>query len=274
MAEEADVSTAVDKDNEKEGRAWVRAFQTPAVWQSLVDDMDHHHYNTVCWAPWFYSVLCYYGFISVAQEPTFLMPELQLAYSVLDFANLHVGKKVRQRANRHKYRLTINKAPDAVWRRVHKYHSGNWLEKRYFAMLRAMWDGMWVPTLEHAEQAWFRPHTVELWDTETDELVAGEIGYVVGHVYTSLTGFFSASHPSAGKIQLTSLALYLQTKGIHFLSLGHPPMGDLLKYKTEIGGEVISRADFLEKWSKSRHGKVDIVGEVDVPVKKTDPVSA
>eukprot|EP00300_Choanocystis_sp_HF-7_P014947 c18885_g1_i5.p1 GENE.c18885_g1_i5~~c18885_g1_i5.p1 ORF type:complete len:143 (+),score=14.57 c18885_g1_i5:426-854(+) len=110
--------------------------------------------------------------------------------------------------------------------------------------------------------ALFRAHSVELFDS-CGNLVAGEVGYSIGRTFTSLTGFFDAKsknpqgrlvHSSAGKIQLILLAEALRDRGFAFWNLGHPPRprSGSMMYKADIGGTVISRKEFLERWVQAR----------------------
>eukprot|EP01061_Rhynchopus_euleeides_P039615 TRINITY_DN6795_c0_g4_i1.p2 TRINITY_DN6795_c0_g4~~TRINITY_DN6795_c0_g4_i1.p2 ORF type:complete len:277 (+),score=55.08 TRINITY_DN6795_c0_g4_i1:54-884(+) len=259
-----------DEEQAREGNRWAHALRDPATWKRIVDDIESHYYYTTCWLPSFYSLMCYYGFVSIAEEPHYLIPELQITYSVLEPGNLHVERGVRKRMRNRRYKLTVNQRPEEVWRRINKHHTDNWLGPRYFSMMRAVWRGIEVPLVPRNESevqvsSWFQPYTVELVDLDTNELVAGEIGYTVGCIYTSLTGFSDTTgHPSCGKIQLCALVKYLVGKGIHFVNLGHPPYGERMKYKTDIGAKVLPRKDFLDMWSRSRDGKVDIEGETDV----------
>jgi hypothetical protein len=53
-----------------------------------------------------------------------------------------------------------------------------------------------------------RFYSIEVWNRASGDLVAGELGYTVGSVYTSLTGF--ANESSAGSVQLSTLGCLLQ----------------------------------------------------------------
>ena len=46
-------------------------------------------------------------------------------------------------------------------------------------------------------------HSVGVWDKTTNELVAGEIGFRNGHLYSSLSGFRKRNH--VGNIQMSAL---------------------------------------------------------------------
>ncbi|EAN32910.2 Leucyl/phenylalanyl-tRNA protein transferase family protein [Theileria parva strain Muguga] len=79
--------------------------------------------------------------------------------------------------------------------------------------------------------------SVEVWKNK--QLIAGEIGFVNGSVYTSLTGFHSVSN--SGKFQLIALAALLHFNGFELWDLGmHLP------YKTEMGAKCISRTLFIQ----------------------------
>ena len=54
-----------------------------------------------------------------------------------------------------------------------------------------------------------------------DELVAGDLGYTVGGVYTSLTGFHTENN--AGSVLLCALGRYLELNGFAFWDLGNLP---------------------------------------------------
>ena len=140
-------------------------------------------------------------------------------------------------------------------------------------------------------------HSVELIDAESGTLVAGEIGYTIGGVYTSLTGFLDRSsssstttttedkpeggeaeeaagsssappskmlHSSAGTVQLVALGALLRRCGFHFWNLGHPPRRQTatrearMWYKAELGARVYKRAKFLGEWKTARAGEPSV----------------
>ena len=56
----------------------------------------------------------------------------------------------------------------------------------------------------------------------TETLLAGEMGFSVGRVYTSLSGWTQQrTRERPGKSQLVLLGLWLQLRGYEFWSLGH-----------------------------------------------------
>ncbi len=78
-------------------------------------------------------------------------------------------------------------------------------------------------------------------------LVAGELGYVVGGSYTSLTGFRDPAEDGAGTVQLAALGRLLQHAGFKMWDLGMS-MG----YKMDLGGVPTPRAEFLSLLHKTR----------------------
>jgi len=86
-------------------------------------------------------------------------------------------------------------------------------------------------------------HSVELWaeeggDSQPVRLVAGEIGYVCGTMYTSLTGFYRES--GAGTVQLLAVAGLLLRAGVQCWDLGMNH-----DYKDNLGAQDLERADFV-----------------------------
>eukprot|EP01064_Diplonema_japonicum_P007009 TRINITY_DN14766_c0_g1_i1.p1 TRINITY_DN14766_c0_g1~~TRINITY_DN14766_c0_g1_i1.p1 ORF type:complete len:299 (+),score=40.37 TRINITY_DN14766_c0_g1_i1:65-898(+) len=230
------------------------------AWEEIVRDELRTYYITPCWQVQFYAALCYKGFVTIAQEPEVLIPELQASYAVLDYENLHVERSVLKRIKKGNFALYANSRQDEVFRNILRHHSeqGSWLGIKYWNMFREASDGLSIGMAAEHGGSFFQPQTFELIDSSTGVLVSGEIGYICGSVYTSLTGFFHPSYPSSGKIQLCTMVKYLQSKGVVFINLGHPPCGDSLKYKAEIGAVTIPRVAFLEKWEAARNGRIDL----------------
>ena len=190
--------------------------------------------------------------MAAVREP---LPELQPFYGILTWPNFHAAKHVRaqlarlRRQNPHKQecrqlvgsvgggtggggggqrRQRMLRVIDSAqrrdcWEHLEAYHNGeersgeNWLSEQYFEMMVAASDN---PAIN------FRMHTILLVDENEEEAtttaLAGEIGFSVGRVYTSLSGWTATRTAEAhGTTQLVLLGLWLQARGYAFWSLGH-----------------------------------------------------
>jgi hypothetical protein len=229
-------------------------------------DIRHNYYISLDWRPAFYISLAYHGFISVAQEG-YLIPEIQKTYCMLDFDQLHIGKNERKRAA--KYRITIDSHLEEVLDGITAKHSNCWVVANYKTLFRELFQHPVSIPVSEDSRTQFQAHSVALLD-ETGRVIAGEIGYTIGSTYTSLTGYFNTEkidessqqhtlkYNSAGKVQLLALGRLLHRAGYSFWNLGHPPRRATptkpasMWYKAEIGGHVVDRAAFLERWIRAR----------------------
>ncbi|OWZ19406.1 hypothetical protein PHMEG_0006366 [Phytophthora megakarya] len=189
----------------------------------------------------------YEGFLPIAsdfQGQCFLLPKLHRQRCVLliqPHAPEHVPKIVRKRAK--KFKFVLNRDFDAVVEGCHEKHGIPWLYppivESFKTLFQAGDDGVELyPGIK------VRFFTVELYDVATDTIVAGELGYTVGSVYTSLTGFSRAN--GAGTVQLHALSKFLYLAGFKVWDLGMS-----MDYKMSLGAKDLDRDDFLEhlyKW--------------------------
>lgn len=170
-----------------------------AIWA----DLSRNYYATPSWSPTFYIDLAYSGFVSVAYEfkserddgdddaappRALLLPEIQRKYGALDFAKLHTGKKVRKRARAGGYQLGVNQDMEAVFRGVQHHHENNWLCHSYRELWRALHAAGPVPVHANGGKSRFHAVTIELL-THEGEVVAGEVGYILGSTYTRYQPF-------------------------------------------------------------------------------------
>ena len=81
-------------------------------------------------------------------------------------------------------------------------------------------------------------YSIEVWNQQTGELAGGELGYTIGTIYTSLTGF--SCQDSAGSVQLAALGNILCLSGYEMWDLGMS-----LDYKTHLGASLMDRLDFI-----------------------------
>ena len=88
-------------------------------------------------------------------------------------------------------------------------------------------------------------YSVEVWNADTGALAGGELGYSVGGIYSSLTGF--SEEDAAGSVQLLALGQLLTKCGFEYWDLGMD-----LDYKRRLGAELIPRSDFLAHVHRSR----------------------
>jgi Leu/Phe-tRNA-protein transferase len=159
---------------------------------------------------------------------------------------LHVSKSVRKKAKR--FSITVNREFDQVIQGCHDQHGSHcWLYPPLVKAFREMMtQGKMTATpmnpqtgKPHPHRTWtVRLYTIEVWNAETGALAGGELGYTVGSIYTSLTGF--TKEDSAGSVQLVALGRLLIEQGFHLWDLGMD-----MEYKRGIGAKLMPREAFV-----------------------------
>ena len=231
----------------------------------IYNDMFHYLYVSDNWSPSFYVLQAFHGFIAVSYQDVYILPEIQREYCTLDWKDMKVTssfkKKLRRELKCYDVKMTYNTATSAVIKGIQSSHSSDcWLKTRY-ANLCEYLSRQGSISIGGSE---FKLLSVELWrrkkTSDSWKLVAGELGYAIGSVYTSLTGYsIKTDSFSLGTLQLLLLGKSLEGCGFTFWNLGHPPRGSLMKYKADLGGRIFSRLEFLKRWMSARidHQAVD-----------------
>lgn len=192
--------------------------------------------------------LLFHGFLPICTRipptPLFvLLPKLHRKRCVLRrIAGLHVDRGAKKRSRR--YNLTVNASyPDVVLGCIEQ-HGESWLWPPMRDALQALWHSGCADDMIDASAANasskplpVRLKSIELW-TEDKRLVAGELGYTCGSLYTSLTGFYN--EPGTGTVQMLALAGLLVRHRFQCWDLG---MG--MGYKERLGAQDIDRGEFI-----------------------------
>jgi len=207
--------------------------------------MTNSYYWSDDWSEEFYIELAKAGFISTTHETKdglILLPELQNDYAILDFKNLHISQKVKKLMHEKSYEFRINSRFNEVVAKFSTHHKYNWLKGEYAELIKSLY-------MNNDKRDDFKVISFELVDKDSDELIAGELGYIIAKTYTSLSGFSSREKKYAnyGTLQLVLLAKYLQNSGFEFWNLGHPHM----EYKKRLGCQTYSRSEFLKRWNRA-----------------------
>ena len=188
---------------------------------------------------------------------------------------VHTSKSTRKKSKR--YTFTINQSFESVVTGCHNQHGISWLFPPIVQAFRAMNhktissprttsstltssstttshddEGGCVANLweENGQACPVRLYSIEVWNKETGELAAGELGYGLGRMYTSLTGF--SQEDSAGSIQLAALGQLLYNCGYDMWDLGMA-----LDYKSNLGAKGMKRGVFVDKVKTLRMKKPD-----------------
>ena len=105
-------------------------------------------------------------------------------------------------------------------------HEGTWLAPKLVAAYKEIFD--------HNDDDTYpaKVHSVEVYDG--DRLVAGEIGFISGNIYTSLSGFHLV--PNTDSIQMAALGTYLIQNGFSDWDLGM-----VMDYKWNYGSLLADR---------------------------------
>jgi len=198
------------------------------------------------------------GFLCISTRG-YLLPKLHVERCVLQLnpeSNLHISKSTRKKSKR--FLLSVNESFDEVVAGCHKQHGTNWLYPPIVASFRAIHEKTIDPSnrgvnamimannsIQPEDTTPVRFYTVEVWNAETGALAGGELGYSVGGIYTSLTGF--SNEDAAGSVQLVALGKLLTKCGFEYWDLGMD-----LEYKRRLGAEMIPRAEFVSNVKRTR----------------------
>ncbi len=203
----------------------------------IYKDFSQDYYWSEDFSPEFYAAQAKAGFMAVTEmhkKHEILLPELQKSYAVLKFENLHISKKVKKLISKDQHTLHVGLILDNAYDGIRAHHKHSWLTPRYLEILKKINDqniGISVVSvlLKHK-----------------GTITAGEIGYIIGSTYTSLTGFSSQEpqYRDNGTLQLVLLAQWLERRGFEFWNLGQPYM----PYKFALGAKIYHRDKYLKIW--------------------------
>lgn len=207
--------------------------------------MKENYYWSDDYSNEFYIKAAQCGFITTSmykEDKFILLPEIQFDYALLDFDDIIIPSKVKKMLKKDNYIFKINSSFQDVLDNIKNYHNDSWLEDEYIKILN---------NIKKNEKLIknFKLISVELYEKETFELISGEIGYKIGQIYTSLSGFTNKNkkYNNWGKLQLVLLNQYLKDNHYKFWNLGHPQ----LQYKIDLGAKIYNRMDFLERWNNN-----------------------
>ena len=215
------------------------ALINPNYLQEVIySDMDTNYYWSDDYSAEYYIAQAKAGFISVtevyeAQE--LLLPEIQFDYALLDLKHLHCSKKVAKLIAKENLHITIDSNIEEIAQYIATTHKHSWLTQHYASILSAT---------ESIDKNF---KVITSYIEHHGEMVAGEIGYMIGKTYTSLSGFSNKNkaYNHYGTAQLVLLGKYLKENGFTLWSLGHT-----MEYKIALGAKICEREEFLKRWVK------------------------
>jgi len=218
--------------------------------QIIYPSLELECFWTDDWSPEIFRRFLLAGFLSISAPLPDRMPvllaQLHAEYSMLDWPNLHLSRKVkrlvrsgalRERGVHLRFTENVNTVCSGIRR---SYGDRTWMTPRYAQLLA---------NARCAGPPEVRSVATEMRDRD-GRLLGGEIGYCIGAVYTSLSGFLERDAPDInhyGKVQLAALGKVLEQCGYAFWNLGE----STLQYKVDLGAVRTPRPEFLPRWREA-----------------------
>ena len=211
---------------------------TPEVLhEKIYPDLYKNYYWSDDFSPEYYIAQAKAGFIAVTdyyEGEQLLLPEIQFSYALLSPDALHISRKVRKLLRDRQLSIEVGRALDEVAREINASYKSCWLTEKY------------LETLKNTQDLDKNFQVIAVTLKEDGKLIAGEIGYILGKSYTSLSGFSSKEkrYRNYGTAQLVLLGQYLQENDCVLWNLGQTYM----EYKLALGAKAYERTDFLKQW--------------------------
>ena len=208
--------------------------------------MEENYYWSDDYSAQFYIEAAKCGFITTSMydnERFVLLPEIQFEYAILHFDDIIIPSKVKKLIKENNHIFDISQDLQKVFEKINDYHPNSWFTQEYLDILNNI-------KLNINLSDDFNLFATEIYDKNDKKLISGEIGYQIGSIYTSLTGFTTKSkkYNNWGKLQLVLLNEYLKSNKFKLWNLGHPQ----LQYKKDLGAKIYNRNEFLKLLNKSK----------------------
>eukprot|EP01120_Amphizonella_sp_Union-15-10_P017331 TRINITY_DN9598_c0_g1_i1.p1 TRINITY_DN9598_c0_g1~~TRINITY_DN9598_c0_g1_i1.p1 ORF type:complete len:349 (+),score=57.10 TRINITY_DN9598_c0_g1_i1:47-1093(+) len=182
--------------------------------------------------PKFIDAVCCFGYfpmaIAIMNDKYAMAIKCHRKRCIVTLGNFKISKSTRRRAKN--YSITANHAFEKSVNLCVDRHGDNWLCKP----LRKAFIHMFFDRKQYKTQL----HSFEVW--RDDEIVAVELGYSVGSIYTSLTGAYTESN--CGMVQLYCTGKVLQKLGFKIWDFGMA-----MEYKMDLGASLVPREEWLKK---------------------------
>jgi Leu/Phe-tRNA-protein transferase len=203
----------------------------------IYPNMRRNYYWSDNFSPEYYIAQAQAGFIAVTdifEKRELLLPEIQFSYAVLHFKDLHVSTKARKILQKRTPVLKVTTQITDIAKKIQHYHKQCWLTEKY------------LDTLCKTQSLHENFQMIAAYIEEDSTIIAGELGYIIGNTYTSLSGFSSREkhYQNYGTVQLVLLAKFLEEHGFAFWNLGQSYM----PYKFHLGARQYERSAFLKLW--------------------------
>lgn len=205
-------------------------------------------------SPEWIDCICYRGFFPMADSlkyfvknpeilpiKDFLLIKHHNERAVLKLTEAHFSKKLSKYCDNLDF--SIDTDFEGCIQCLLETHNNTWLTPSLLESFRQIHNN--TPTKYGT-----KIHTVEIWDRNTNELVAGELGYRNGLLYTSLSGFRKRNH--TGNIQMSALCQFMKEKKLEYWDFGMS-----MPYKIDLGCKLYSRKEFTTLHNNLRYGFVD-----------------
>lgn len=217
--------------------------------QFLISPLDTEH------SPALIAKAAWHGYLPMfTKRENLVLLKMHTARTTLAPGSIHIGRQSRKKAGQ--FRITVDEAFDEVVKLVNQHTFTStpgdcWLTQQFADLYKA------ANMLPEDIRRGVRFHSVELWHNESGELVAGDIGYTVGSIYSSATGFaLKDKFPGCGTLMLCALGMLLQRGGFELWDLGME-----MDYKKDLGAEVHPRTSWLACVHKLRQNSARLEGQ-------------
>lgn len=222
--------------------------------ESFLYEPDSEFCFSFDFSPEWIDAVCYKGYFPMANDlgnfiediEDFPLKELLLIKhhkerAILKLSEAHFSKKLSKYCDNLEF--SIDEDFEGCVQGLLETYKDTWLFPNLVEAFRQIHNGA-------ATKYGTKIHSVEVWDKTTNELVAGEIGFRNGHLYSSLSGFRKRNH--VGNFQMAALCQFMKEKNLEYWDFGM-----FIPYKMDLGCKLFSTKDFFTLHKTLKDGIVD-----------------